>query len=158
MTRRSFPSAAALQTRLAPIQLLLVDRLLQIDAGSKLGNFPGRNFNDAAGLRVASIARPTLRDGEGAESHQSHPIAFFQGGRDRINYCVDGAPRGGFADAVGGCDFFNQIPFVHARSSPGQNLWRQYLRAKPVECQEKPLNYALFPRVRPPVEVRFKES
>src|ERR1017187_278652 len=31
MTRQSFPSAATLQTRLAQIQLLLVDRLLQID-------------------------------------------------------------------------------------------------------------------------------
>src|SRR5664279_49591 len=142
ITRQSFRPAAGRPPRRAArmklIQLFLVDGLLQHDARSKLGNLPGRNLNDASRLRIASVARLTLRDGEGAESHQSHTVAFLQRGRDRIDYCVDRAAGAGFADSVGGCDFFNQIPFVHARSSPGQNLWRQYLLAKPGPCQEKP--------------------
>jgi len=57
--------------------LAAVDGLLQVRAGGKLCYATGSNFEGGPGLRIASIARLPLRDGECTKPDQSDAIAFF---------------------------------------------------------------------------------
>src|SRR5271165_6340840 len=115
-TRQRFRPAAGSQTFWKVFQLFLVDGLLQLDAGSKFGDATRSNLDDAASLRIAPVARLTLRSREGPEAHQGHTVALLQRGSDRIHYRIDRAPGSGFTDAVRGGDFIHQVPFVHACS------------------------------------------
>src|SRR5271167_659360 len=96
--------------------LLLIDVLLQFDTWGELGNAAGRNLEDTAGLRVASIAGLALEHGKRSKTDQRDTIAFLQGAGDRVNDDIDGGSGVGFCDSGGGRDFLNQIGLVHSDS------------------------------------------
>src|SRR5271166_453032 len=118
--------------------LLLVDVLLELDAGSELGNAAGSDLEDASGLRIAAVAGLALRNREGSEANQGDAIAFLERDGYGVNEGIDGGGSAGLANAGRGRDFINEISLVHDGSSAGGNLWREYLAAKSGACQEKP--------------------
>jgi len=93
----------------------------------------GGDFDGRAGLRVASVARFSLRHGERAEAYQCHPIAFAEGGGDAVDSGINGSRGLCFADFTCACDLVNQIGFVHSLSSqvsfvPSRHREQQWLR------------------------------
>src|ERR1700722_4532932 len=108
------------------LDLLLVHRFLQFGARAEFRDLAGGDFDGGSGLRIAPVARFSLRHGERAEAYQRYPISFAESGRNAVDGGINGSRGLRFADFTCACDLVNQIGFIHTLSPqasfvPSQN-------------------------------------
>src|SRR5580704_7952766 len=94
-------------------RLFLIDRFLQLDSWSKFHHPFRWNFKGASSLRIAPIARLTLRNREGAKANQRYASALLERAGGRIDDCVNCAIRRCLRDALCCRDFLDQVPLIH---------------------------------------------
>src|SRR5947199_10540468 len=97
--------------------LLAVYGLFEFGPRSEFCDFAGRDFDGRAGLRIAAVARFSLRNGECAEANQGHAISFAEGSGYAFDCGVDSSGGLRLADFTCACDLVNQIGFIHSFSS-----------------------------------------
>src|SRR5580704_3868511 len=79
-------------------ELLFVYSLLEFGSRAELRDFASRDLDRSAGLRVASVARFSLRHREGPKTYQSHPISFSECRCNAVHGGINGSRRLRFTD------------------------------------------------------------
>jgi len=128
-----------------------INSLLQFCSSSEFGYSARGNFDGRACLRIATVARLSLRNRECPKPNQRDSIPLFQCRGNAIHCRVDGSCRLCLVDAATRGYAINEVSFVHRFSWPGlvfrvsrareggapakQKTWRIYLAPQIFESQ-----------------------
>jgi hypothetical protein len=86
---------------------------LEFSPWGEFRDLAGGDLDSSAGLWVAPVPCFSLRNREGAETYQGHPISFPKGSGNAVHRGVNRRCSLRFADFASACDFINEIGFVH---------------------------------------------
>src|SRR5699024_1063218 len=94
--------------------IALVDGILERFAGFEAWHPGGADLNRLTGLRIASGARGTVLDSEGAKTHQRNAVTFFQAVSHGFNHGIQSTRCGGLGNISRRSNGFDQLGFVHS--------------------------------------------